>query len=132
EHDHDFSRRTVDGEHRLHGVEEPTDAGDGLSWQHEQHSQHRQDVAQGGDEPRAGDGYGYVVLRVLHLVRSAVRGLESEVGEEQERDESEEAAEAGAEVREVERLNTVLDGVDDRGEEEEGDEDDLEHTPERG
>ena len=89
----------VDGEDRLHGVDEAAEAGDLVDGQDHEDRQDRDAVEQHGRDRRAHDRERHVLLRVLHLVAGGVRQLEADEVEEQQRHERDEQRVATARTR---------------------------------
>ncbi len=114
---------------RLH---EPADAGELVGGDHGQEGEDRQQIAAGGDGRGAPEGGGHVALRVVHLLAGGVRGLEADVGEQQDGDEGEEAGRGRGEPCVGEPLEAVFDAVEHGGEGEQREGEDLHQRAGRG
>ena len=88
----------VDGEDRLHRVDEAAEARDLVGRQHEQDGEDRRAVEQERPDRGAHHGERHIALGVLHLIAGGVGELEADVVEEQHRDRRDEDAPGGLEL----------------------------------
>ena len=122
----------IDGEHRLHRVDEATEVGHLVGRQHQQDAEDRDAVEDHGGHGAAGDRKRDIFLRVGHLIARAAGQLEAHKLEHQHRHEQHDATELRCVVGQPETVDAVLHCVDDDRDREEAQQQEARVGADRG